>query len=185
MRLFTVNCAVLRYAVKCLATPFLEYARLEFKFIFIGDNRMRKTILFIGSITLFSVIVFIAACGSGSSSGNAPSGKTIATGPAGNNLTATIANTDGVLRKGSQEFTLTFIDASGKPVDVGAVGFNNHMAAMGSMGAMNNTATLTTTGTQGVYKGKVEIEMAGEWQAQITYEGPAGKGSFSLPINVK
>ncbi len=144
---------------------------------------MRKAILFVGSIALVSVIVFIAACGAGS--GNAVSGKTIASGPAGNNLTATIANTDGVLRKGPQEFTLTFTDSSGKPVDVGAVGFNNHMAAMGSMGAMNNAATLTTTGTPGVYKGKVEIEMAGEWQAQITYEGPAGKGSFMLPINAK
>jgi hypothetical protein len=151
-----------------------------------GDNNMRKNILFIGSITLFSVIVFIAACGSGSnSSSSAPSGKIIATGPAGNNLTATVSNADGVLRKGSQEFTLTFTDASGKPVDVGAVAFNNHMAAMGSMGAMNNAATLTTTGTPGVYKGKVDIEMAGEWQAQITYEGPAGKGSFTLPIIAK
>jgi hypothetical protein len=36
-----------------------------------------------------------------------------------------------------------------------------------------------------VYSGKVEIEMAGEWQAQITYEGPAGKGSFSLPMVAK
>ncbi len=132
------------------------------------------------------VIVFVTACGSGSNTvTNAPSGKTIATGPAGNNLTATVSNADGVLRKGSQEFTLTFADASGKPVDVGAVGFNNHMAAMGSMGAMNDAATLTTTGTPGVYKGKVEIEMAGEWQAQITYEGSAGKGAFTLPINAK
>lgn len=147
---------------------------------------MRKTVLFVGFIAIFSVIVFIAACSSDSKSPtNAPSGKTIATGPAGNNLTATIANADGTLRKGQQEFTLTFADASGKPVDVGSVGFNNHMAAMGSMGAMNNTATLTTTGTPGIYKGKVEIEMAGEWQAQITYEGSAGKGSFTLPINAK
>lgn len=147
---------------------------------------MRKTFLFVGFIAIFSGIVFITACSSDSkSTTNALSGKTIATGPAGNNLTATIANADGILKKGQQEFTLTFADASGKPVDVGAVGFNNHMAAMGSMAAMNNTATLTTTGTPGVYKGKVEIEMAGEWQAQITYEGSAGKGSFTLPINAK
>ena len=50
---------------------------------------------------------------------------------------------------------------------------------------MNDAATLTTTGTPGVYKGKIEIEMAGEWQAQITYEGPAGKGSFALSIVAK
>lgn len=140
-------------------------------------------------MTLVGMSVFIAACGSNSTSSGAtsgtPAGKTIATGPAGNNLTATISNPEGSLKKGSQEFMLTFTDASNKPVDVGAVGFNNHMAAMGSMGAMNNAATLTTTGTAGVYKGKIEIEMAGEWQAQITYEGPAGKNAFTLPIIAK
>jgi len=144
---------------------------------------MKKTVLFIGSITVLSVVAFIAACGSGA--GNAAPGKAIATGPAGNNLTAIVANADGVLRKGAQEFTLTFADASGKPVDVGAAAFNLHMAAMGSMSAMNNTATLATTGTPGVYKGKAEVDMAGEWQAQITYEGPAGKGSFTLPITAR
>ena len=141
---------------------------------------MRKTVLFIYSITLFAAIAIAAACGSGAN--NAASGKTIASAPAGNNLTATISSADGSLRKGQQEFTLSFTDSSGKTVDVGAVAFNNHMAAMGSMAAMNNAAVLTTTGTPGVYKGKVEVEMAGEWQAQITYEGPAGKGSFTLPI---
>lgn len=147
---------------------------------------MKKTILVIGSITFFALITLATGCGSSNSrSSDARSGKTIVSGPAGNNLTATISNTDGSLKKGSQEFTLTFADASGKPVDVGAVAFNSHMAAMGSMAAMNNAGTLTTTGTPGVYKCKVELDMAGEWQAQITYEGAAGKGSFSLPIVAK
>ena len=141
----------------------------------------KKTISLIGLIALSSVILFIAACGSDSSN----AGMTIISGAAGNNLTATISSADGMLRKGHQEFTLTFSDASGKPVDVGAVALNNHMAAMGSMAPMNNTATLTTTGTPGVYRGKINVEMAGEWQGQITYEGAAGKGSFSLPIIAK
>ena len=144
---------------------------------------MRKTVLFIASITLFSAIVLGAACASGSS--NATTGKTITSGPAGNNLTATLSNTDGAFRKGSQEFTLTFADASGKPVDVGSVAFNNHMAGMGSMAPMNNAAIITTTGTPGVYRCKMDISMAGEWQGQITYEGAAGKGSFTLPIIAK
>jgi hypothetical protein len=141
---------------------------------------MRKTFLFAGFISLFAWIAFAAACSSGTN--NAAQGKTIASAPAGNNLTATISNADGVLKKGQQEFTLTFTDASGKPVDVGAAAFNLHMGAMGSMAPMDHGATLTTTGTPGVYKGKIDIDAAGEWQAQITYEGPAGKGSFALPI---
>lgn len=147
---------------------------------------MKKTILVIGSITFFALITFAAGCGAlNSGSSDARSGKTIVSGPAGNNLTATLSNADGVLRKGKQEFTLTFIDASGKPVDVGSVALNYRMAAMGSMGEMNNGTTFTTTGTPGVYNGKADIEMAGGWQAQITYEGPAGKGAFSLPVNAK
>ncbi|MGB7070661.1 MAG: FixH family protein [Pyrinomonadaceae bacterium] len=147
---------------------------------------MRKTILFVVLLTLVGAIVFLAACGSGSNgAANAAAGKTIRSSPAGNNLTATLSSADGTLRKGKQEFTLTFTDASGKPVDVGSVALNYRMAAMGSMAEMNDGATFTTTGTPGVYRGNVDIEMAGEWQAQITYEGPAGKGSFSFPVNAK
>jgi hypothetical protein len=138
------------------------------------------------SITVLSIAiiaVFAFACGASSSSTNAA--KTIKSGPAGNNLTVTISNADGVLRKGNQTFTLTFADAAGKPVDVGAVSLNFFMPAMGSMSAMNAPAAFTTTGTQGVYQGKVDIEMTGEWQAQITYEGPVGKGKATLPITAQ
>jgi ABC-type Fe3+-hydroxamate transport system substrate-binding protein len=141
---------------------------------------MSKYILVLSFIIL---TLFAAACGSGSN--DAASGKTIKSAPAGNNLTATLSNSDGVLRKGAQEFTLTFTDASGKPVDVGAVAVNYNMPAMGSMPVMNNAATFTTTNTPGVYRGKVDIEMAGEWQSQISYDGPAGKGKFTLPVTAQ
>lgn len=135
---------------------------------------------------LFVVIavVFTAACGSsgGNNEAAADRGKTIKDGPAGNNLTATLSSPSGVLKMGKQNFTLTFTDASGKPVDVGAVALNFHMPAMGTMAVMNNPATFTTTNTPGVYAGTTDLEMAGEWQAQITYDGPAGKGRANLPI---
>jgi hypothetical protein len=153
---------------------------LRFTKPFSEENFMSKIIAII-SIAAFTI--FALACGSGA--GSAEAGKTIKSGPAGNNLTATLANTDGVLRKGDQRFTLTFSDSSGKPVDVGAVSLNFFMPAMGSMSAMNNPAAFTTTGTPGIYSGKADLEMAGEWQAQITYEGPAGKGKFSLPITAQ
>ena len=136
------------------------------------------------TIAAIAVVALLAfSCNSGSNS--ASSGKPIKSGPAGNNLTVTLSNADGVLRKGNQNFTVTFADAAGKPVDVGAVALNFFMPAMGSMSAMNNPATFTTTGTPGVYSGKADIEMSGEWQAQITYEGPAGKGKATLPITAQ
>ncbi|MFN6962197.1 MAG: FixH family protein [Pyrinomonadaceae bacterium] len=141
---------------------------------------MKKTYV---SILILAIAALAAACGAGSGSG--PAGKTIKSGPAGNNLTATLSSADGVLKKGKQDFTLTFTDASGKPVDVGSVALNFHMPAMGTMPVMNNPATFTTTSTPGVYAGKVDLEMGGEWQAQITYDGPAGKGKANIPITAQ
>jgi hypothetical protein len=134
----------------------------------------RITLIFI----LIALTVLAAACGSGTDS----AGKTIKSGSAGNNLTVTLANAEGVLRDGKNEFTLTFTDASGKQVDVGAVSVNFHMPAMGTMPVMNDAATMTTTATPSIYKGHVNLQMAGEWQMQITYEGAAGKGKAMLPI---
>lgn len=145
---------------------------------------MKRNILFI-AISLAGLVALSAACGSGTEMGPTATGKTIATGPAGNNLTATLASSTGTLKKGKQEFSLTFTDAAGKPVDVGSVALNYRMAAMGSMSEMNNGATFKTTATPGVYSGSVDIEMAGDWQAQFTYEGPAGKGAFTLPVVAK
>ena len=140
---------------------------------------MYKTIA-IFVIAVFAV--FAAACGSGD--GTTGTGKTIKSGPIGN-LTATIASTDGMLKKGKQQLILTFADKSGKPVEVGSASLNFFMPAMGSMSAMNNPATLTTTPTPGVYWANVDIEMVGEWQAQISFEGPAGNGKGSIAITAQ
>lgn len=136
------------------------------------------------ALVLSAISLFIAACSSGSG-GAAATGKVIKSGPVGNNLTVSLSNADGILRKGQQEIFLTFTDAGGKSVDVGAVSFNNFMPAMGTMPAMNHAATLTTTGTPGVYRGKVDVEATGEWQAQIAYEGPAGTGKTSLSVTAQ
>jgi nitrogen fixation protein FixH len=136
------------------------------------------------ALILLILAAAVAAAGCGGA-GSAPAGKTIKSGTAGNNLTVTMTNADGVLRNGKNDFTVTFTDAGGKPVDVGAAAVNFHMPAMGTMPTMNNPATLTTTGTPGVYAAKVDLEMAGEWETQITYEGPKGKGKASLPITAQ
>jgi len=127
-------------------------------------------------------LAVVAAC---SSNGSGDSGKVIKSASAGNNLTVELKNATGVLKHANEEFFLTFKDASGKSVDVGAVALNFFMPAMGTMPAMNKATTFTTTSTPGVYKGKTDLEMPGEWQAQITYEGPAGKGTATMPITAQ
>ena len=139
-----------------------------------------KKLIFI--IAIISISIFTFACGSGSNS--ATGGKTVKTG-AVNNLTVTLATADGTIKTGANDFTLTFADASGKPVDVGAASVNFFMPSMGSMAAMNDAAALTTSGTPGVYKGNVKLQMTGEWQVQIAFEGSAGKGKLALPVTAQ
>ena len=137
-----------------------------------------KKLVFV--LSLIVVALIIAACGSKTTD----SGKVIKTAPAGNNLTVALATNDGVLKHGNTEFTLTFSDSSG-PVDVGAVALTFHMPQMGTMAEMNDTATFTTTETPGVYRGKTNIEVAGEWQVRITYDGPKGRGQVTFPITAQ
>src|SRR5262245_52293126 len=138
---------------------------------------MRKS--FVISIVLITALAVVAACTK--STTNVSIGKPIATTTV-NNLTATLANSTGQLKSGDQEVTLAFTDSAGKYVDAGAVSLNFHMPAMGSMAAMNDAVTLTTTSTPGVYDGKVKISMPGEWQGQLAFEGPAGKGKATFSV---
>jgi nitrogen fixation protein FixH len=133
------------------------------------------------SLSLTGLLMVIAACGSKTTD----TGKVIKSAPAGNNLTVSLATSDGVLKHGNTEFTLTFADSSGKPVDVGAVALTFHMPQMGTMAEMNAASTFTTTETPGVYRARANIEMTGEWQVKITYEGLAGKGQASFPITAQ
>lgn len=138
-----------------------------------------KRLVFV--LSLIALALIIAACGSKTTD----TGKVIKTAPAGNDLTVALATSDGVLKHGNSEFMLTFSDSAGKPVDVGAVALTFHMPQMGTMAEMNDTATFTTTETLGVYRGKANIEVAGEWQVRITYDGPKGRGQATFPVTAQ
>ena len=140
---------------------------------------MKKSLVL--TIILTAALVIVAGC---TKSTNVSTGRPIAT-VAINKLTATLSNATGQLKQGAQEVMLAFTDSSGQPVDVGAVSLNFHMPAMGSMAAMNDAVTVTTTSTPGVYSGKVNIGMAGEWQGQLAYEGPAGTGKATFSVTAR
>jgi hypothetical protein len=140
---------------------------------------MSKCIL---TFSLLALLLFVAACGSKSATVDV--GKMIKSAPIGN-LTVTLSSSSGQIKHGGDELFITFKDSSGKPVDVGAAALTFHMPQMASMPAMNDSATLTTTDTPGVYRAKANIETAGEWQAQVSYEGPAGKGQTSFSVTAQ
>ena len=133
------------------------------------------------SVIALATTLALFACGPKSDQA-VSTGKTIKSVPVGN-LTATLSNESGALNRGDQEFMLSLTDAAGKPVDVGAVALNFHMPQMGGMAAMTDSVTFTTTTTPGIYRGKVNIEVPGEWQGQIAFEGPAGKGKATFSVN--
>jgi hypothetical protein len=146
-------------------------------------RKMNRSLFAIG-VALVGIFLIGAACNKTGSGGNISRGKVIKTATVGN-LTATLSNSTGQLTQGDQEVMLDFTDSSGKPVDVGAVSLNFHMAQMGPMSEMNEATSFTTTGTPGVYRGKVKIEVAGEWQGQLAYEGPAGSGKTTITVTAR
>ena len=139
------------------------------------------------SLTLIAfaiaTVVITAACASKTGS-NVSIGKVIKTVTV-DSLTVTLSSNTGQLKQGQQEVMLSFTDASRKPVDVGAVSLNFHMPAMAGMAAMNDPVTFTSTSMPGVYRGKVNIEVAGEWQGQLAYEGSAGKGKTTFSVTAQ
>ncbi len=138
-----------------------------------------KRLVFV--LSLIALALFIAACGSKTTD----TGKVIKSVPIANDLTVALATSDGLLKHGNSQFTLMFSDATGKPVEVGAVALTFHMPQMGTMAEMNETAAFTTTETPGVYRGKANIEVAGEWQVRITYDGPKGRGQTTFPVTAQ
>jgi hypothetical protein len=138
--------------------------------------RMLLTIFAIAIVSLYA-----AACGG---SGSSVEGKIIKSTTV-DGVTVTLASNSGEVRNGENELMVSFTDASGNPVEISAASLNFHMPAMGSMAEMNDGASLTTTDTQGKFRAKSNIEMAGTWEAQIKYQGPKGSGQTSMTVNVK
>src|SRR5438552_10805592 len=136
------------------------------------------------AIVLVEIVLICQACNKTVSSSKISRATVIKTATV-RNLTATLSNSTGQLKLGDQEVMLDFTDASGKPVEVGAVSLNFHMAQMGPMSEMNDATSFTTTGTPGVYHGKVNIEVAGEWQGQLAYESPAGSGKTTITVTAR
>lgn len=131
-------------------------------------------------LPFLTVLVFATACRTSSSQSEQPIKSTKA-----GELTITLASPNGQLKHGENDVTLSFVDAVGQPVDVGAVSLNFHMAGMGSMAEMNDRATLTTTETLGKYRAQVKLQMGGTWEAQVAYQGPQGTGKASMNVQAK
>ena len=87
------------------------------------------------------------------------------------------------LKQGQGRFVLEFRDAGGNLVDVGNVMVGASMPMPG-MAPMFGESTVTPSATKGRYDVASDFGMAGTWRLQIAWDGPAGKGSASVPGRV-
>jgi hypothetical protein len=100
-------------------------------------------------------------------------------------MTITLSSVSGEIKSGENDLMLSFTDASGKPADVPAASLKFHMPAMGSMAEMNDAATLTTTDTPGKFQARVDIQVAGSWEARISFQGPRGTEQAAMTVTAK
>ncbi len=87
------------------------------------------------------------------------------------------------LRRGKDSFVLEFRGADGQLVDVGAVNITATMTMPGMSPMFGDTA-VKATATRGRYEVTSDLSMAGTWRVNIEWNGPAGRGSASLPGTV-
>jgi len=140
--------------------------------------RMSTTVIL---IALASFILMFAACGRPGPSTNERVIKSTKSG----DITISLSNATGEIKSGENDLTLSFSDASGKPVDVPAASLKFHMPAMGAMAEMNDAAMLTTTDTPGRFMARVNIEVGGSWEAMISFQGSRGTENAAMSVNAK
>jgi Cu(I)/Ag(I) efflux system membrane protein CusA/SilA len=100
-----------------------------------------------------------------------------------NDLTVNLVNSDGGLRKGENDVLIEFSDRNGQLVDVGTMNFKIDMNMPGMQ--MHGGATVERTRNAGQYRAKLKIDMPGDWNAKISYDGPKGKGQTSFSLTAR
>jgi hypothetical protein len=100
-----------------------------------------------------------------------------------NDLTVKLMAPAGQLQKGDNNVLIEFRDSGGQLVDVGDANFTIDMNMPGMVRRGGGAAQ--KTGTTGQYSAKVRADMAGDWSASVSYQGPEGNGQATFPINVK
>lgn len=84
------------------------------------------------------------------------------------------------LKQGKSTFVIEFRDAGGSLVDVGAVNVSASMP-MAGMAPMFGDCMVMPSTTKGRYDVAADLGMAGTWRFAVAWDGPAGKGSISMP----
>ena len=98
-----------------------------------------------------------------------------------NDLTVSVSDRDGKLHQGDNETTIEFRDAKARLLDVGKVNLQIDSNMPGTQ--IHRDVVVERTATRGLYRAKIQVDMSGDWNMKISYDGPHGKGetTFSVP----
>jgi copper/silver efflux system protein len=102
-----------------------------------------------------------------------------------NGVTADFYGAAGGLTLGENDVVIEFREsAGGAPADVGRLRLDLDMNMPGMV--MHSGSTVSPAGGTGRYRATFRPEMAGDWTAQLHYEGgPRGPGEMSFTVNVR
>jgi hypothetical protein len=100
-----------------------------------------------------------------------------------NDLTVKLMSPSGQLRKGDNNVLIEFRDSDGQLVDAGDVNFTIDMNMSGMV--MHGGGPAQKAGTAGQYRAKIKADMAGDWNAKVSYDGRHGKGQQNFSVTVK
>jgi hypothetical protein len=132
-------------------------------------------------VSVWSVLVVlslaVAACGQSSPKTDGPVLKELQRVKAGN-LDVVLLSPSDQITHGKDTFVLEFQEG-GNLRDVGTVKANATMP-MAGMPPMFGTLELQPAGAPGRYSVASELSMAGTWQINVEWQGPAGNGSTTL-----
>ena len=100
-----------------------------------------------------------------------------------NGITATLSTRSGELQAGDNEVLIQFRNSAGDAIDAGTVKLELTMNMPGmTMRAAGNVQPVNAVGK---YRAKLKPDMAGDWNAKLSFDGPNGKGETTFPVSAK
>ena len=125
------------------------------------------------------LMLLVAACSAADSTAQLKELQRVKAGP----MNVVLLAPGDAIKQGQGNFVLEFHDAGGSLVDVGTVMVGASMPMPG-MAPMFGECMVMPSATKGRYDVSSSLGMAGTWRLQIAWDGPAGKGSASVPGSV-
>jgi len=131
------------------------------------------------SLVVILVTLLLAACGGSNQTAQLKELQRVKAGA----MDILLLTSGDAIKQGKGDFVLEFRDSAGSLVDVGMVMVGASMSMPG-MAPMFGECMVTPSATKGRYDVSSDLGMAGTWRLQIAWDGPAGKGTASLPGSV-